>query len=78
MQHDHVLKKLTFDLLTRSGGWGCAGKIFADILLYNVIPFNLVCDIKLNFDLFTPSQGLWGEGVWAIYLLPCCCICDGL
>ena len=56
MQHDHVLKKLNFDLLTRSGasvcvcvggggggGGGSADKIFATMLLHFVIPFNLKC-----------------------------------
>ena len=40
MQHDHVLKKLNFDLLIpqgrgRGGGRGSAGKIFATILLHS-------------------------------------------
>ena len=44
MQHDHVLKKLNFDLLTPSTrfvcgcGGGIACKIFATILLHSVIP----------------------------------------
>ena len=66
MQHDHVLKKLTFDLLTPStrselggGGGGVAVKIFASMLLHFVIPFNLICSLamflkKLNLDLVTP------------------------
>ena len=33
MQHDHVLKKLTFDLLTPSPGGGGTGKIFGTMLL---------------------------------------------
>ena len=41
MQHDHVLKKLNFDLQTPEsggvgggGGGGSAGKIFATMLLH--------------------------------------------
>ena len=54
MQHDHVLKKLNFDLLARSGasvcvcvGGGSADKIFATMLLHFVIPFNLVCNMTM-------------------------------
>ena len=55
MQHDHVLKKLNFDLLTPSsrvvedvgGGGGAAGKIFATTLLYFLIPFNLICNLTM-------------------------------
>ena len=60
MQHDHVLKKLNFDLLTRSGasvcvcmcvcvcgGGGSADKIFATMLLHFVIPFNLICNMTM-------------------------------
>ena len=41
MQHDHVLKKLNFDLLTPSrgsggGGGGYAGKIFGTVLLQSL------------------------------------------
>ena len=68
MQHDHVLKKLNFDLLTRSGasvcvcvcGGGSANKIFATMLLHFVIPFNLICNMilkKLNLKLSTHPQG---------------------
>ena len=45
MQHDHVLKKLNFDLLTPSP-YGCRGrgdlwaKKFSTMLLHFVIPFN--------------------------------------
>ena len=45
MQHDHVLKKLNFDLLTppqgHGGGWGgegvgrSAGKFFATMLVHS-------------------------------------------
>ena len=58
MQHDHVLKKLNFDLLTPSpesgcvcvwggGGGGSAGKIFATMLLYYRILFNLICNMTM-------------------------------
>ena len=100
-QHDHVLKKLNFDLLTqRSSGWAkyllpccyissflliwyatwpCIGKssiltvwlygqvgrssgdkIFATILLYFVIPFNLI----FNMTMF------WKKEFWLIDLIP--------
>ena len=52
MQHDYVLKKLNFDLLTRSGASVCvcggsADKIFATMLLHFVIPFNLICNMTM-------------------------------
>ena len=55
MQHDNVLKKLNFDLLTRSGanvcvcvgGGGSADKTFATMLLHFVIPFNLKCNMTM-------------------------------
>ena len=69
MKHDHVLRKLDFDLLTPSpmsgvcvlggggGVGGYAGKIFANILLHcDCIYFDMHCDhvlVKLNFDLWT-------------------------
>ena len=70
MQHDNVLKKLNFDLLTLSqgkGGGGSAGKMFATMLLLFVIPFNFIMQHnhvlkKLNFDLLTPSPGA-GRGM---------------
>ena len=45
MQHDHVLKKLNFDLSGGGGGGGggSASKIFGTMLLYFMIPFNLIC-----------------------------------
>ena len=45
MQHDNVLKKLNFDLLTLGGGGGSAGKIIAAMLIYFVIPFYLICNM---------------------------------
>ena len=50
MQHDIVLKKLNFDLLTtrvRKGGGVPAGKIFATLLLHFVIPINLICSLTM-------------------------------
>ena len=37
MQHDHVLKKLNFELFTPTTGWGggSVGKIFATMLLHS-------------------------------------------
>ena len=70
MQHDHVLKKCSFDILTQWVRGGSAGKIFATVLLHFLIPFNLINFAilqrdhvlkKLIFDLFTPSQG-FGRG----------------
>ena len=55
MQHDHVLRKFKFDLLTPSPGlgmgggegMGSAGKLFATMLLALVIPFNLMCNMTI-------------------------------
>ena len=51
MQHDHVLKKLNFDLLAPrvrgGGGGGYAGEIFATMLLHFVIPINLICNMPM-------------------------------
>ena len=49
MQHDIVMKKLYFDLLTprMRGEGGSAGKIFATILLHFVIPFNLIFNMTM-------------------------------
>ena len=81
MQHDHVLKKLDFDLLThrvgvRGEGLGSAGKIFATVCccICDSLKFDMQHDQilkKLNFDPI-PSQG----GLRAKHLLPCCCIYD--
>ena len=77
MQHDHVLKKLNFDLLTssqgRGGGYGrgiCGQNICYHVAAL-VILFNLICNMthvlkKLNFDLLTPTPG---SG--------CVCVCGG-
>ena len=53
MQHDNVLKKLNFDLLTPSprvvregGGWS-ACKTFATMLLHFVFPIYLICIMTL-------------------------------
>ena len=48
MQHNVVLKKLNFDLLTpRVRGGGSAVKILATILLHFVIPINLICKMTM-------------------------------
>ena len=47
MQHDHVLKKWNFDRLTPWVRGGSASKIFATMLLYFMIPFNLVCNMTM-------------------------------
>ena len=54
MQHDHVLKKLNFELLTPRVGWegGSDGKIFATIGY--ILKFNIQHGYvlkKLNFDI---------------------------
>ena len=55
MQHDHVLKKLNFDL------------IFATMVLYFVIPFNLKCNMTIFWKSWTltywPHPRVEGEGV---------------
>ena len=89
MQHDPVLLTLTFDLLTGSGAWGSAGKIFATMLLHFLIPFYLICNMtmflkKLNFELLTPALRLWGRGVFlqnmyyhvAAFMVPLNLICN--
>ena len=83
MPHDHVLKKLNFDLLNPfpGGGRGVCGHN----ICYHVASFpdSLQSDMqhdhalkKLNFYLLTPSQG--SGCLWAKYLLPCCCIRDSV
>ena len=67
MQHVDVLKKLNFDLLTPSPGWGgggCRGVCWQNNCYHVagfVILFNLICNMtkKLNFDLLTPPG--WGS-----------------
>ena len=52
MQHDHVLKKLKVTFYPnppqgrRRIGWS-AGKIFGTMLLYFMIPFNLICNMTM-------------------------------
>ena len=71
MQHNHVLKKCSFDILTQWVRGGSAGKIFATVLLHFLIPFNLINFAilqrdhvlkKLIFDLSPHLKGLGGEG----------------
>ena len=65
MQHDHVLKKLNFDLLTQSVRlWGVYGQNICYHVAAFVTLFNLICTMtnhhimkELNFDLLTPSPG---------------------
>ena len=64
MQHDHVLKKLNFDLLTTSLGSGVGGLRAKYLLPCCCIRDSLYFDMqhdhvlkKLNFDLLTPSLG---------------------
>ena len=65
MQHDHVLKKLNFDLLTQipgSRGYSSAGKIFAPRLLQFIIPFNLICNMTMFWKSWGGGGG--GRGIW--------------
>ena len=48
MQHDRVLKRVNFDLLTPSPGSGVCGQNIG----YHVATF-----VILNFDLLTPGSG---------------------
>ena len=69
MQHDHVLKRLNFDLLTQSKGSG-EGVLRAkyllpcccirDSLLFVMQQDNVL--EKMNLDLLTPSPGSWVGG----------------
>ena len=72
MHHDHVLKKLNFDLLTPSPGFGVARGVCWQNICYHVstirdsnkfeMQHNHVLE-KLTFDLLTPSPGFgvgWG------------------
>ena len=51
MQHDHVLKKLDFDLLTTGSGVGGGGGGLGQNICYHiaalVIPFNLICNMTI-------------------------------
>ena len=51
MQHDHVLKKLNFDLLTPYPGSGRGGRhlgqIFTALLLHFLIPFKLIFNVTM-------------------------------
>ena len=85
MQHDDILKKLHFDLLTPSPGlWGLgsAGKIFGTIMLHSW--FSLIwyatwlCSEKVECWPTDPIPRVWGGGLQVKYLLPCCCIHDSI
>ena len=78
MQHDHVLKTLNFDLLTPFtwlgvGGWGKGSldKVFATLLLHFVIPFKLICNMTMFFDLLNTSlgSGMSARKIFAAMLL---------
>ena len=84
MQHDYVLKKLIFDLLTPSLGtvgvieWESAGEIFAAKLLHFVVPFKSICNMTMFWKSWIltywphPRGGGLGEGVClAKKMLPC-------
>ena len=74
MQHDHVLKKLNFDLLTPSSWWGrgevCRQNIGGGVSRGMGGGQNICYHVAAFLILF-PS--VVGEGVclWAKYLLPC-------
>ena len=82
MQHDHLLKKLIFDLVTTSSGTGAGGrgKGLLQNIRYHAPAFRDTLKIdmqhdhvlkKLNFDLLTPSPGLGVSAckIFAIMLL---------
>ena len=46
MQYDHLLKRLNFELLTKNLNES-EGKILATMLLYFVIPSNLICNMTM-------------------------------
>ena len=69
MQHDIVLKKLDFDLLTPKVR---GGRVYRQNICYHIAAFrdSLLFDIqydhvleKLTFDLLTHPQGAGGRGV---------------
>ena len=70
MQHDHVMKKLSFD----PKGWGGCGQNICYHVAVLAIPSNLICKMTmhvlkmLNFDLLTPSGGGGGK-IFATMLL---------
>ena len=67
MRHDHVLKRLTFDLLIHPWGRRSAGKLFATMLLHSdSLKFDMQHEIVLKT--FWP---LGSGGLRAEYLLPC-------
>ena len=79
MQHDHVLKKLNFDLMTsspgsRGRGWGggwmrgrSTGKIFATKLLHSWFPLNLICNITLFWKSWVLTFSPHGQRVRGVF-----------
>ena len=63
MQHDNVLKKFNFNLLTPGPRGGLQGKYLLQMAAF-VIPFKLICNMtvfeKVNFDILTPPPGSGG------------------
>ena len=79
MQHDHVLKKLNFDLLTLPSQSVARGYLLPCCCIRDSLKLDMQHDHilkKLNFDLLTPLAGSGSGGLWAKYLPLCCCICD--
>ena len=70
MQHDHVLTKLKFDLLTPLSGGGLRAKyLLPSCCLCEILYFDMQNDHvlkKLKLDLLTSSQGSWGGGVGVV------------
>ena len=85
MQHDHVLKKLYFDPITRVGEG--VGGVHGQHICYHVaslvIQFNLIWNMtmfwkKYFLPLTLPPGSERGEVLCAKYLLPCYYIHDSL
>ena len=75
MQHNHVLKKLNFDLSTLGYGglWAYICYLVATFCDSNKFDTQLNHVLKkLNFDPKVKWVGGGGGGLWPKYLLPCC------
>ena len=81
MQHDQVLKKYNFDLLTPSQG---LGEVYGLNIFYHVdaLACNMTMFCKIVFRPLNPNPRVrivsmeLGRGLGAKYLLPCFCIRD--